>query len=178
MAPALTQAALTGLAAREQQMSFSSVTVNVNRASYDSFVAQNYAQRLSGDLKTAIENELGNRRSANGVPLVIDISRLGVAAVATATLGQGQSVLEGTASARQGNNVLASHEIATALDGRSMITGAVLGGGGAALGNDGTYQRLVADFAEATVAKLTGGGSGGTGVAGMGAALLGGMVNR
>lgn len=171
MAPALTQAALTGLAAREQQMNFSSVTVNVNRASYDSFVAQNYAGRLAADLKAAIESELGNRRSSNGVPLVIDISRLGVAAVATTTLGQGQSALEGTATVRQGSNVLARHEIAAALDGRAMIAGAVLGGGTSALGNDGTYQRLVSEFAEATVEKLTGGGN-------MGAAILGGMVNR
>ena len=92
MAPGLTQAALTGVGAiagaqGQQQLTFSSITVNTNKATFDTIVAEGYKNRLAGDLKTALEEKFKNRMSRMGLPLVVDVSRLGISGAITTVVG-------------------------------------------------------------------------------------------
>lgn len=172
MTPGLTQAALTGVAGMagqgQPQLMFSSITVNTSKATYDTMLAEGYRSRLGPDLKAALEEKFKNRISRMGLPLIVDVTRLGIAGTITTVVGEGQSVLVGNLRVRSAEGSdYANHQITARPNNGAMIAGALLGGG-AAMGQDVTYGRLVTQFVSDVEEQLIG-------RTGIGAQILGRM---
>ncbi len=168
LAPALTQAAVAGIAAGQGRLMFSTVTVRTTGASFDGLMAGAYRARLQADLQAALTEELGDRISPIGLPLTVDVTRLAVAGIATTAFGEGDSALTGTVTVKTASGAThAQHTITTGAGRTEALATAVLAGGGSA---EATYRRLLSDFAEDTREALIG-------RQGIGAQILSGMAD-
>jgi len=168
LAPALTQAAVAGIAAGQGRLMFSSITVRITGASFDGILAGGYRATLQTDLQAALTEEFSDRISPLGLPLTVDVTRLAVAGIATTAFGEGESALTGTVTVKTASGATHAQHVITAGAGRTeALASAVLGGGGS---GEAIYRRMLADFAEDTREALIG-------RQGIGAQILSGMAN-
>ena len=167
LAPALTQAAVAGIAAGQDRLMFSTITVRTTGTSFEGILATNYRATLQADLQAALTEELSDRISPLGLPLTVDVTRLAVAGIATTAFGEGDSALTGTVTVKTAAGAVHAQHTITAGAGRTeALASAVLGGGGS---GEAIYRRMLTGFAEDTREALVG-------RRGIGAQILSGMA--
>ena len=129
------------------QLAFSQIEVVTTGAQFESRAASDRASRLGPELRAALEQEFSDRRRADGVRMVVEVSRVNLAGATRTAFGSDLSRLQGTVRVLAANGSLMGAypiqvEAGTAAETRM---GALARAGVTSV--DRFHRAMVADFA-------------------------------